>query len=84
MKTRKYENRIQAKFNEVAEIIRKHGKIKFGDLCAEAHLAPSTLYQYWRAMRDRYKDLHYEAGVFFVVRERHHRLPNGKLVPVET
>ncbi|RLC82942.1 MAG: hypothetical protein DRJ03_18300, partial [Chloroflexi bacterium] len=64
-----------AKLNEVAEIIREHGKISFGDLCTKAHLAPSTLYQYWRAMRDKFHDLHYEGGIFYVVTEKHHRMP---------
>jgi len=66
MRTRKYENRIMAKLNEIAEIIRKEGVISFGELCVKAHLAPSTLYQYWRSMRDLFSDLDYEAGHFFV------------------
>lgn len=81
MNTRKFENRIQAKFTEIADIIRKHGKISFGRLTVEAHLAPSTLHQYWKAMRDIFDDLKYEGGVFMSTREKHHRLPDGKLVP---
>lgn len=83
MNTRKHENRIMAKYTEVANIIRKHGSIKFGLLSVEAHLAPSTLHEYWRAMRDIFEDLEYSGGVFYAHPERHHRMPDGKLVPLE-
>jgi len=83
MQSRKHENRIMAKYTEVADIIRKHGSIKFGELSVEAHLAPSTLHEYWRAMRDIFDDLSYSGGVFYAEEEVHHRMPNGKLVPLE-
>ncbi|RLC85630.1 MAG: hypothetical protein DRJ03_11170 [Chloroflexi bacterium] len=66
MKTKKFENRIMAKLNEIAEIIRREGKISFGKLCVKAHIAPPTLYNYWRAMRDLFNDIDYEGGIFFV------------------
>lgn len=54
-----------------------------GKLSIEIHKAPSTVYEYWRFMRDLFPDLDYEAGVFFVKEEKHHRLPDGKSVPSE-
>ena len=66
MQSRKHENRIMAKYTEVANIIRKHGRISFGELSVAAHLAPSTIHEYWRAMRTLFKDLEYSGGYFFV------------------
>lgn len=72
-----------AKYNEVADVIRKHGKISFGELSVTCHLAPSTVHEYWRAMKTLFKDLEYSGGYFYVKTEKHHRMPDGKKVPLE-
>lgn len=65
---RKFRNEIMAKTNELADIIRKHKKISFGQLCVEGHIAPSTLYNYKRILTDgdTFKDIIYEKGKFTV------------------
>jgi len=80
MTSRKYENTIMAKMTEIADIIRKAKKIPFGRVCVQAHIAPSTLYQWWRAVETEFQDITYERGVFMVKEEKHHRMPDGKLV----
>lgn len=81
METRKTRNRIMATVNELADFIRKNAPIKFGVVCAKKHIAPSTLYNYTRILLDMCSDIRYEGGTFYV--EKHHRMPDGKLVPVE-
>jgi len=83
MTSRKYENRVMAKMTEIAEIIRKEKRVPFGRVCVLAHIAPSTLYQWWRAVETEFVDIVYEGGVFIVREERHHRMPDGKEVRVE-
>jgi len=83
MTSRKYENTIMAKMTEIADIIRKAKKIPFGRVCVQAHIAPSTLYQWWRAVETEFLDITYERGVFMVKEEKHHRMPDSKLVPAE-
>lgn len=73
-----------AKMTEIADIIRNAKRISFGRVCVQAHIAPSTLYQWWRAVETEFRDIAYERGVFFVKEEKHHRMPDGKLVPRET
>lgn len=81
METRKTQNRIMATINELAKFIRKNTPVKFGELAVEMHIAPSTLYGYIKILLDKTDDITYERGVFRV--ERHHRMPDGKLVPLE-
>lgn len=81
MENTKFGNRIMAKYTEIADIIREHGKISFGRLTVLCHIAPSTLHGYWKAMRDLFPDLKYEGGVFMSTKEKHHRMPDAKLVP---
>jgi len=78
-----FSNEIMAKYNRLAEIIRKHKRVGFGKLSVEAHMAPSTIHMYWKFMRELFPDLEYSHGEFFVKEERHHRMPNGKLVAAE-
>jgi len=70
-----------ASVNELATYIRKKAPVKFGKVCVDMHLAPSTLYGYTKILLDMCQDIRYENGVFTV--EKHHRMPDGKLVPME-
>lgn len=65
---------------ELASFIRKHKPVRFGVVCTEKHIAPSTLYGYIKIMLDVCTDIHYENGVFHVKRDKHHRMPDGALV----
>lgn len=76
-------NKVMAKLTEIVETIRKHKRIRYGKLLVEMHLAPSTLYGYVRAIKDLFPDVRYEHGEFYVVEERHRRMPDAKEVRVE-
>jgi len=65
---------------ELASFIRKHEPVRFGVVCTKKHIAPSTLYGYIKIMLDVCLDIKYENGVFYVEREKHHRMPDGVLV----
>lgn len=84
MNAKNERNTVMVKFTEIAEIIRSAKSISFGHLCARAHIAPSTLYGYWRSMKTLFEDLRFERGVFYVIYEKHHRMPDGAEVPLET
>lgn len=79
METRHTQNKIMATVNELAEFIRKNAPIRFGKVAAAKKIAPSTLYGYVKVMLDNTTDIIYEHGVFDV--QRHHRMPDGVLVP---
>jgi len=81
METNKINNNVAALVNELAAYIRKNGPVKFGELCVKMHIAPSTMYGYIRLLKDMCMDITYSHGVFDC--ERHHRMPDGKLVPAE-
>jgi len=81
MESRKTQNRIAATINELADYIRKHAPVKFGELAMAKKIAPSTLYGYTGILLDTHKDIIYEHRTFTV--EKHHRMPDGKLVPLE-
>jgi len=81
METRRTQNRIMATVNELADFIRKNAPIRFGVVAAKKKIAPSTLYGYVKIMLDNCGDIRYEHGVFTI--ELHHRMPNGKEVPLE-
>ena len=59
-----YTNRIMAKTQKLADIIRVKREISFGDLCVEGHIAPSTLYNYAKIILKRFLDIEYEGGWF--------------------
>jgi len=56
-----------SKVNELADIIRKHGKISFESLCTEGHIAPSTLYAYKKLILEKCGDITFKDGFFKVV-----------------
>lgn len=71
-----------ATINELAGFIRSNAPVRFGVICTKKHIAPSTLYGYIKILLDVCTDITYENGVFNVIVEKHHRMPNG--LPVET
>jgi len=81
MSSKRTPNTIMEKTNHLIAYVRKHAPVKFGKVCVDMHMAPSTLFNYIRIMTDVCDDITYEGGKFFV--ELHHRMPNGKLVPSE-
>jgi len=75
------QNRVMSTINELADFIRKNAPVRFGKVAVTKHIAPSTLYGYIKILLDLHDDITYQRGTFFV--EKHHRMPNGKLVPQE-
>jgi hypothetical protein len=51
----------------MARIIREKRAVPIGELCMQLNLAPSTVYQYARLMRNVYFDIKFENGVFTTV-----------------
>jgi len=51
----------------MAGIIRDKKAVPMGELCLEMNLAPSTIYQYARLMKNVYLDIKFENGMFSVV-----------------
>jgi len=82
METRRTQNRIMATVNELAEYIREHAPIKFGEVAAAKKIAPSTLYGYVGILLDTHKDIVYEHRTFTVIPVAAE--PETKTVPVET
>jgi hypothetical protein len=82
METRPTRNDIMASVTELADYIRKKGSVKFGRVCVDMHIAPSTLHGWKKVLLDTHEDIKYNHGVFMV--ERHHRIPDGKLISPQT
>jgi hypothetical protein len=82
METRSTRNAIGASINELARFIRKTAPVTFGEVCLKMHVAPSTLYGWKKILLDTCSDIHFSNGTFNV--EKHHRMPDGALVPTET
>jgi len=55
---------IRTRLNQMARIIREKKAVPFGELCLIMNLAPATLYQYARLMKNVYLDIKFENGVF--------------------
>jgi len=55
---------IMARLNQMARIIRERKAVPFGELCMMMNLAPATMYQYARLMKNVYLDIKFENGVF--------------------
>lgn len=82
METRKTRNAVGASINELAGYIREKGEVSFGQVCLKMHIGPSTLYGWKRILLDTCPDIEFSHGKFHT--ERHHRMPDGALVPVRT
>lgn len=55
---------IAARLNQMARIIREKKAVPFGELCLQMNLAPATMYQYARLLKNVYLDIKFENGVF--------------------
>jgi len=53
--------------NQMARIIREKKAVPMGELCMQLNLAPSTIYQYARVMKNVYFDIKFENGMFTVL-----------------
>jgi len=62
-----WSSKIMKKASALAEIIREHKAITFGELSVKGDIAPSTLYNYTKIILSHFKDIKYENGVFSVV-----------------
>jgi len=51
----------------MAGIIREKKAVPMGELCIILNLAPSTVYQYARLMKNVYFDIKFENGTFYTV-----------------
>lgn len=55
---------IRARLNQMAEIIREKKAVPMGELCLIMNLAPATMYQYARLMKNVFLDIKFENGIF--------------------
>jgi predicted DNA-binding transcriptional regulator YafY len=55
---------IAARLNQMARIIREKKAVPMGELCLIMNLAPATIYQYARLLKNVYLDIRFENGVF--------------------
>jgi predicted DNA-binding transcriptional regulator YafY len=55
---------IGARLNQMARIIREKKAVPMGELCLMMNLAPATIYQYARLLKNVYLDIKFENGVF--------------------
>jgi len=58
---------VMSRLNQMARIIREKKAVPMGELCMQMNLAPSTIYQYTRLMKNVYLDIKFENGVFTTV-----------------
>jgi len=57
---------VMARLNQMARLIREKKAVPIGELCLQMNLAPSTVYQYARLMKNVFLDIKFENGVFQV------------------
>lgn len=57
---------VMARLNQMARLIREKRAVPIGELCLQMNLAPSTVYQYARLMKNVFLDIKFENGVFQV------------------
>jgi predicted DNA-binding transcriptional regulator YafY len=55
---------IMSRLNQMARIIREKKAVPMGELCMQMNLAPSTIYQYARLMKNVFLDITFENSVF--------------------
>ena len=55
-----------ARLNQMARIIREKRAVPMGELCMMMNLAPATVYQYARLMKNVFLDIKLENGIFEV------------------
>ena len=60
-------NSIAVRLNRMARIIREKKAVPFGEMCLHLDLAPSTVYQYARLLKNVYLDIKFEDGVFYTI-----------------
>jgi len=58
---------VMARLNQMVRIIREKKAVPMGELCMQMNLAPSTVYQYARLMRNVFFDIKFENGMFTVL-----------------
>jgi len=58
---------IAVRLNTLAAIIRERKHIRIEDLCLEANLSMSAMYNYARLLQARFEDISFKGGVFSVV-----------------
>ena len=77
-------NNIATRLNQMARIIREKKAVPFGELCLHLNLAPSTVYQYARLLKNVYLDIKFEDGIFSTVwNERMEQLSNQRRLKEE-
>ena len=57
---------VRTRLNQMASIIREKKAVPLGELCMQMNLAPATIYQYARLLKNVFLDIKFEDGVFFV------------------
>ncbi|MCJ7506038.1 hypothetical protein MUP05_06170 [Candidatus Bathyarchaeota archaeon] len=68
---------LMARLNQMARIIREKA-VPLGELCLQMNLAPATMYQYARAMKNVFLDIKFENGVFIHIPTEHIQQVSGQ------
>jgi len=58
---------VRIRLNQMARIVREKRAVTMAELCMTMDLAPSTLYNYARLMKDIFLDIKFENGVFSTI-----------------
>lgn len=58
---------IVVRLNALAAIIRRRKHVRIEELCLEANLSMSAMYNYARLLQVRFEDIAFKSGVFNVV-----------------
>lgn len=69
---------LMARLNQMARIIREKKAVPLGELCLQMNLAPATMYQYARAMKNVFLDIKFENGVFIHIPTEHIQQVSGQ------
>jgi len=59
-----WKNKILAKCNAIARLVRDKKEVTFAQVCLAIHIAPSTLYAYIPILLESFQDIVYEDRVF--------------------
>jgi len=62
-------NTTAVRLNRMVAWIRREKAVPFGEMCLRLDLAPSTVYQYARTLKNVYLDIKFENGLFYTVQD---------------
>jgi len=62
--SKKFSNKVVAKVNELAGIIRAQKQITWAHLMVKANIGSSTLYAYRKVLLELHKDIEFDGEIF--------------------